>query len=97
LIDYIFYLDGTFEVKVRASEYIQGAYGLNSTQSEYSYRFHDSFSSSVHDHVLNFKADIDIGVLTVAEKQTQYSWLNGQTINTMPRSALTSRTRISLL
>ncbi|KAG4435648.1 hypothetical protein IFR05_008870 [Cadophora sp. M221] len=90
LIDYIFYLDGTFGVKVRASGYIQGAYWLNETQPEYGYHIHESFASSIHDHVLNFKADLDIGcqnntmsVLTITEKQTQYPWSAGQIVNTM--------------
>lgn len=61
-IDYIFYLDGTLEVKVRASGYIFAAfYRANHTEaSEYGHRIHDAVSSSLHDHVINFKADLDI-------------------------------------
>jgi len=62
-IDYIFYLDGTIEVKVRASGYIFAAFwALNSTkmEDEYGYRIHDSAATSMHDHVLNFKADLDV-------------------------------------
>ncbi|KDQ60427.1 hypothetical protein JAAARDRAFT_191806 [Jaapia argillacea MUCL 33604] len=56
--DYTFYLDGSVEVTVRASGYIQSAYYA---QNEgYGYRIHDSLSGSMHDHCLNFKADIDI-------------------------------------
>lgn len=61
-IDYIFYLDGTLEVKVRASGYIFAAfYRANHTEaSDYGHRIHDAVSSSLHDHVINFKADMDI-------------------------------------
>ncbi|KAH9824582.1 Membrane primary amine oxidase, partial [Teratosphaeria destructans] len=62
-IDYIFYLDGSIEVKVRASGFIFGAfYTANNTKSEdeYGHRIHDALSSSMHDHVINFKADMDV-------------------------------------
>jgi primary-amine oxidase len=68
-IDYTFYLDGSLEVKVRASGFIFGAFfpqPPNSTQRaspqqhEYGYRVHDAAGSSMHDHVLNFRADMDI-------------------------------------
>ena len=62
-IDYIFYMDGTLEVKVRASGYIFAAfYAANHTGSEdeYGYRINDAVSSSMHDHVINFRADLDV-------------------------------------
>jgi len=59
--DNIFYLDGTVEVKVRASGYIEGTYWSTNSSREYGYRAHDHFATSIHDHVLNFKADLDIG------------------------------------
>ena len=60
-ISYIFYLDGTMEVKVMASGFIFGAfYTANSTKNEekYGHRVGHALSSSMHDHVLNFKADV---------------------------------------
>lgn len=62
-IEYLFFLDGTIEVKVRASGYIFAAfYAANGTQKEdeYGHRIHDALSSSMHDHVINFKADLDV-------------------------------------
>ncbi|CAJ2510962.1 Uu.00g065870.m01.CDS01 [Anthostomella pinea] len=62
-IDYIFYLDGAIEVKVRASGYIYGAFYANNpnkNEDEYGHRIHDALSSSMHDHVISFKADLDI-------------------------------------
>jgi primary-amine oxidase len=63
-VEYIFYLDGTIEVKVRASGYIFAAFWPSSStkkENEYGYRVHDAAATSIHDHVLNFKADIDVG------------------------------------
>ncbi|CAN8103900.1 unnamed protein product [Discula destructiva] len=60
-IDYTFYMDGTIEVKVRASGYIYGAFYANyKTDDEYGHRIHDALSSSLHDHVISFKADLDV-------------------------------------
>lgn len=62
-IDYVFYLDGAIEVKVRASGYIYGAFYANNTlknEDEYGHRVHDALSSSLHDHVISFKADLDV-------------------------------------
>jgi len=83
-IDYQFYMDGTLEVKVRASGFIFGAfYTTNNTKSEdeYGHRIHDALSSSMHDHVINFKADLDVAgtsndfVRMALEPVTKsYSW-----------------------
>ena len=68
LIDYIFYLDGSIEVKYRASGYIFGSYWAASSEKnkrhehvdEYGYRVQDAIATAIHDHVLNFKADLDV-------------------------------------
>lgn len=62
-VDYNFYLDGTIEVKVRASGYIYGAFFAHNpfkNKDEYGHRIHNALSSSLHDHVISFKADLDI-------------------------------------
>jgi primary-amine oxidase len=80
-IDYILYLDGSIEVKVRASGYIFGAYAgdhdartttaasaaeelrprsPHNRNSKYGYKIHPAVSTSMHDHVLLFRADIDV-------------------------------------
>lgn len=67
-------------MKVRASGYIQGAFYVNNTG--YGYHVHDALSSSIHDHVLNFKADLDItggmrnslAKVTVAPRDIDYPW-----------------------
>lgn len=45
LFDYQFSMDGTIEVRVRASGYIQAAYYVNNT--EYGYQIHDALSGSM--------------------------------------------------
>lgn len=87
-IDYLFYLDGSIEVKVRASGFIFAAFAghpeaasqpssLTSPNSStddlrsrsphpshpnhrYGYQIHPSASTSMHDHALLFRCDIDI-------------------------------------
>lgn len=63
-IEYIFYLDGTIEVKLRASGFIWAAFHTPTLESakrnEYGYRVHEALATSMHDHVLNFKADLDV-------------------------------------
>ncbi|KAF2668453.1 amine oxidase catalytic domain-containing protein [Microthyrium microscopicum] len=69
---YLFYLDGSVEVKIHASGYIFTDYlAIDSVRHdlatrgetqlfEYGYRIHDVVASSMHTHILNFKADLDI-------------------------------------
>jgi primary-amine oxidase len=57
-LDYTFYTDGSIQVEARASGYIRTAYYAGN--GEYGYRIHDNLSGSMHDHVLNFKLDLDI-------------------------------------
>lgn len=48
---------------MQASGFIFAAfYTTNSTNSEdeYGHRIHEALSSSMHDHVINFKADLDV-------------------------------------
>lgn len=83
-IDYTFYLDGAIEVKVRASGYIYGAFYANNpykNEDEYGHRVHEALSSSLHDHVINFKADLDVAGsandmvrLAVEPTTTSYPW-----------------------
>jgi primary-amine oxidase len=58
MFSYEFYLDSSIKVSVRASGYIQAAYFAKN--SDYGYQIHDALSGSMHDHVLNYKADFDI-------------------------------------
>ncbi|GAB1317381.1 Amine oxidase [Madurella fahalii] len=55
---YTFFMDGSISVDVRASGYIQSAYFAH--DQDYGFRIQSALSGSMHDHVLNFKADLDI-------------------------------------
>ncbi|KAK0538662.1 hypothetical protein OC835_001357 [Tilletia horrida] len=79
---YIFSMDGSIETKVSASGYIQSAHYAHN--EEYGYRIHDGLSGSMHDHVLNYKVDIDVlGTANTFAKHgavavnATYPWLNG--------------------
>ncbi|KAM0198542.1 hypothetical protein ACHAPI_004069 [Fusarium lateritium] len=58
LFEYTFHYDGSISVTVRASGYIQGAFW--SGDGDYGFHIHDNLSGSMHDHVINFKLDLDI-------------------------------------
>jgi primary-amine oxidase len=90
----MFYLDGTIEVKVRTSGFIFGVFWNENTtpQDEYGFRVHDAAATSMHDHVLNFKADLDVagtsntmvevGIETITK---EFSWDDSET---RPRSTM---------
>ncbi|KAF4996189.1 hypothetical protein FGRMN_4637 [Fusarium graminum] len=97
LFEYSFHYDGSIVVTVRASGYIQGAFW--SGDGDYGFHIHDNLSGSMHDHVLNFKLDLDIKGRNNSLLKTEfvptskvYPWSDGQTINTMKvnRSYVTS-------
>lgn len=88
MFDYTFYLDGSIGVDVRASGYIQSAYFAHN--GDYGFKIHDNLSGSMHDHVLNWKLDLDVlgtkNTLTTTEvvpTQETYSWSGGKVHNTM--------------
>lgn len=87
MTSYEFSLDGSIEVSVRASGYISAAHYANN--EDYGFKIHDSLSGSLHDHVITFKADLDVlGTKNSVQKVEivpsveKYVWLNG-TRNTM--------------
>ncbi|EKM58084.1 uncharacterized protein PHACADRAFT_206924 [Phanerochaete carnosa HHB-10118-sp] len=59
MFDYIFHIDGTIEVKVSASGYLQGGF-WEPAQTGYGTAIRDTTMGSLHDHVINFKVDLDI-------------------------------------
>lgn len=88
MFSYTFYLDGSIAVEVRASGYIQSAYFAKN--EDYGFRIHDFLSGSMHDHVLNFKADFDIlgtknsiQLMSQVPATKRYSWSGHQSRNTM--------------
>jgi primary-amine oxidase len=85
---YTFHMDGTIGVEVRASGYIQSAYFANN--ENYGWQIQDALSGSMHDHVLNYKADFDIlgtnnslMLMNQIPVTKSYPWSGGKTRNTM--------------
>ncbi|GAQ44944.1 actin binding protein [Aspergillus tubingensis] len=103
-ISYTFHLDGTIGIEVRASGYIQAAHSDHNTN--YGYQVHSTLSGSMHDHILNFKADFDIlgtansiELTSLVPITTTYPWSNpNQPRNTMhlSRRILSSETESRL-
>ncbi|KAK0447703.1 copper amine oxidase [Armillaria borealis] len=60
VFDYMFQLDGSIEVRVSASGYLQGGY-WDPKQNGYGGRIRETTMGNLHDHVINFKVDFDIG------------------------------------
>ncbi|WWD21794.1 hypothetical protein CI109_106282 [Kwoniella shandongensis] len=82
LFDYTFQLDGTIEIRLSASGYLQGGV-WDSTQAPYGHQIRDTTMGSLHDHVINYKVDFDIAgtrnSLTAATLETETittPWVN---------------------
>lgn len=60
VLDFIFYQNGVIEVKMSASGYIFGAF-YDQNINPYAYPLHEHFTSGTHDHLINYKVDLDIG------------------------------------
>jgi primary-amine oxidase len=87
LIEYNFFYDGAIEVSARASGYISAAYWEGTL--EYGFHIHDHLSGGLHDHVLHFKADLDvlgpknsIQMVEFVPTSTTYPWSQGISHNT---------------
>ncbi|KAI1462708.1 copper amine oxidase [Annulohypoxylon moriforme] len=59
LFDYAFHVDGSLEITVRASGYLQSSFYYKD-QGAWGPRIHEATQGSLHDHVLTWKADFDI-------------------------------------
>jgi primary-amine oxidase len=59
MFDYKFHQDGSLEVVVRASGYLQSSF-YYPDQGRYGPRIQQATQGSLHDHILNYKADFDV-------------------------------------
>ncbi|KAF7520045.1 hypothetical protein G7054_g12903 [Neopestalotiopsis clavispora] len=89
MFTYSFFLDGSISVEVRASGYIQATYSTTGSE-DYGFKIQQALSGSMHDHVLNFKADFDIAgtdntvqLVTNVPVSRVYPWSDGKARNTM--------------
>ncbi|KAG1806446.1 amine oxidase catalytic domain-containing protein [Suillus plorans] len=58
--EYIFHVDGTIEVRVSASGYLLSGF-WDDEQGAYGSKIWNTTLGSLHDHVINFKVDLDVG------------------------------------
>ncbi|KAJ4487712.1 copper amine oxidase [Lentinula aciculospora] len=79
--DYMFHIDGTMEVRLSASGYLQGGY-WEPLQEGYGGRIREHSMGNLHDHVINYKVDLDIAGLenslleTIAAQEiVEHPWL----------------------
>jgi primary-amine oxidase len=87
---YKFFIDGTIEVSVRAAGYIQGSYyQSDEVSATFGNKIGETLSGSFHDHVLNYKADLDVGgtnnsiaSLAFVQKEVEFPWAPGKMRNT---------------
>ncbi|KZV97864.1 amine oxidase catalytic domain-containing protein [Exidia glandulosa HHB12029] len=80
--DYTFMLDGSLEVRVSASGYLQGGYWYPE-HDQHGTRLYMRSMGTLHDHVINFKVDFDLvnERNSLLEKKTQvrdvpHEWLD---------------------
>ncbi|KAF7971714.1 hypothetical protein HWV62_20073 [Athelia sp. TMB] len=81
--EYNFHMDGTIEVRLSASGYIQGGF-WEDTQDAYGSRIRDHTMGSLHDHVINFKVDLDVAgrnnsfmQTTMKQESMDQPWFDG--------------------
>ena len=61
IYDYLFYSNGVVEVRVSTTGYVQATY-WTSNEAPYGNQIHSSgVAGTIHDHLLNYKVDLDIG------------------------------------
>ncbi|KDQ64574.1 hypothetical protein JAAARDRAFT_28216 [Jaapia argillacea MUCL 33604] len=82
LFDYMFHFDGTIEVRLSASGYLQGGY-WEPLQAGYGSQIRDTSMGSLHDHVINYKVDLDVAGLsnsllstTTHVEHVEHPWLD---------------------
>lgn len=80
IFDNVFGLDGTIEVRVSASGYLQGGV-WNDEQSPYGHKLQTGSMGSLHDHIINYKIDFDVlGVnnsfmkVSLEQEDLDYDW-----------------------
>ncbi|KAF8590695.1 amine oxidase catalytic domain-containing protein [Ramaria rubella] len=82
LFDYMFQMDGTIEVRLSASGYLQGGF-WEDNQASYGAKIRDTTMGNLHDHLINYKVDLDIAGLensllhtSTAQEEVEQLWLD---------------------
>ncbi|KAL6298051.1 amine oxidase catalytic domain-containing protein [Sparassis latifolia] len=95
IFDYIFQLDGTIEVRLSASGYLQAGF-WEPAQEGYGTAIRDTTMGSLHDHVINYKVDLDVAGLensllftSTAQEQVTQPWFEDDWGNTVIQQKIT--------
>ncbi|KZS99972.1 amine oxidase catalytic domain-containing protein [Laetiporus sulphureus 93-53] len=95
--DYIFHLDGTIEVRLSASGYLQGGF-WEPSQDRYGAPIRDTTMGSLHDHVINYKVDLDIVgeknsllFTSTVQEEVEQPWLEDDWGATVVQQKITRR------
>ncbi|XP_052068796.1 putative amine oxidase [copper-containing] [Mytilus californianus] len=59
VIDFMFYPNGAMQVKVVSTGYVLGTF-YTDNESKYSFKLHENLAANIHQHLFNFKVDLDI-------------------------------------
>ena len=60
IYDYLFYPNGVVEIRVSTSGYVQAIY-WTSNEVPYGTQIHTGVAGTIHDHLFNYKVDLDVG------------------------------------
>ncbi|PSR74266.1 hypothetical protein PHLCEN_2v10010 [Hermanssonia centrifuga] len=78
----MFHTDGTIEVRLSASGYLQGGF-WEPAQEGYGTAIRDTTMGSLHDHVINFKVDLDVAGMEnsllythTAQEEVTHPWFD---------------------
>lgn len=81
--DFIFYQNGVIEVRLSASGYVMGSYYTDSAK-HYCYKLSNYGGGCTHDHLINFKVDLDIvgtqnsyETIEIGIENVTSRWING--------------------
>jgi len=95
LFDYIYHLDGTVEVRLSASGYLQGGF-WESSQEGYGTAIRDTTMGSLHDHVINYKVDLDVAgeensllFTSTAQEEIEQPWFEDDWGSTVLQQKIT--------
>ncbi|XP_011269955.1 hypothetical protein CAOG_08385 [Capsaspora owczarzaki ATCC 30864] len=60
VLTYTFFLDGSMDVDMSATGYMQAGRWADANDNQFGTRVQDQVMGNLHDHILNFKVDLDI-------------------------------------
>ena len=92
IVDFVFYQNGAIESKVTTTGYLQAAYSTDK-EKLYGFQVHDKIVGTIHEHLFNFKVDLDVDgrinsfeAIDISKIEVEdSSWLSERNQNVMKR------------